>query len=140
MTDKIGIPESVQSQINKLKAEGHAVFSINISGVKYIYRSINREEYRLVQEKLTTDAEKVRLEAEALKKDLKPGDPKLAEINLKIEKEALRMRDDGEDLLLQKGLIHPALTANTPAGVATAIADRIMQSSGFGIEEEPDQL
>lgn len=128
----------VKNLIDKAKADGHVVYAINISGSKYYYRSINRAEFRELQETLTLEAEAVRSEADKLKKGLKEDDPKLEEINNKLEREAAAIRDRGEDRLVQKGLIHPPLSTNTPAGVIASVADRIMQASGYGNEEEPE--
>jgi hypothetical protein len=128
----------VKNLIDKAKADGHVVYAINISGSKYYYRSINRAEFRELQETLTLEAEAVRSEADKLKKGLKEDDPKLEDINNKLEREAAAIRDRGEDRLVQKGLIHPQLSTNTPAGVIASVADRIMQASGYGNEEEPE--
>lgn len=128
----------VKNLIDKAKADGHVVYAINISGSKYYYRSINRAEFRELQETLTLEAEAVRSEADKLKKGLKEDDPKLEEINNKLEREAAAIRDRGEDRLVQKGLIYPPLSTNTPAGVIASVADRIMQASGYGNEEEPE--
>jgi len=132
------VASNVKSLIDTAKADGHAVFGINISGTKYYYRSINRAEFRELQEKLTDEAEKARTEADKQKKGLKDDDPQVEAINNKLEREATAIRDRGEDRLVQKGLIHPALTINTPAGVISNLADRIMQASGYGTEEEPE--
>lgn len=128
----------VKNLIDSAKADGHTVYAITISGTKYYYRSINRAEFRELQEKLTDEAEKARSEADKLKKGLKEDDPQIEVINNKLEREATAIRDRGEDRLVQKGLIHPVLTVNTPAGVIASLADRIMQASGYGSEEEPE--
>jgi hypothetical protein len=128
----------VKSIVDKAKAEGHAVFALNISGTKYYYRSINRAEFKELQELLTTEAEKAK--AEALKKNLDDNDPKIEEINIKLEKDAAAIRDKGEDRLVAKGLLYPSISQNTPAGVIANLADRIMQASGYGSEEEPEIL
>lgn len=128
----------VKNLIDSAKADGHTVYAITISGTKYYYRSINRAEFRELQEKLTDEAEKARSEADKLKKGLKEDDPQIEVINNKLEREATVIRDRGEDRLVQKGLIYPALTVNTPAGVIASLADRIMQASGYGSEEEPE--
>lgn len=137
MTD---ITENTRKLIDSAKAEGHSVYGINISGTKYYYRSINRSEFRELQEKLTDEAEKARSEADKQKRGLKEDDPQVEAINNKLEREATAIRDRGEDRLVQKGLIHPPLNSNTPAGVISNLADRIMQASGYGSEEEPEIL
>lgn len=128
----------VKSLIDAAKADGHTVYAINISGTKYYYRSINRAEFRELQEKLTDEAEKARSEADRLKKGLKEDDPQIEIINNKLEREATAIRDRGEDRLVHKGIIHPSLTVNTPAGVIANLADRIMQASGYGNDDEPE--
>ena len=141
MTEKTNtLPTEVNEQIIKAKADGHLVFSINISGIKYIYRSINRAEFRELQEQLTNEAEKAKADADKAKKGLPADSPELEAINNKLEREALLIRDRGEDRLVAKGLIYPVLNINSPAGIATTIADRIMAGSGFGSEEEPELI
>ena len=132
--------DEVLAKIAKAKEEGHVVFSIKLAGVKYVYRSINREEFRELQLALANDAEKVKLASDAAKIGLKEGDPALAKIDSELEKKALDIREAGEDRLVVKGLIHPELNKNTPAGVSTTLADRIMEASAFGSEEEPEML
>lgn len=118
------LPQEVQDKVASLKSQGYVVQAITIAGTKYVYKSVNRAEFRALQEKLTREAEEA-------KKNL-PED--------KLEQEALAIRDRGEERLVEVGLIHPPLSANTPAGVLTSIADYIMQASGFGIETEPETL
>jgi len=130
----------VQSKIENAKSEVHSVFSLTISGTPYIYRSINRSEFKSLQEKMVKEAEDARIEAEAKKKDLPKDDPKIELINQELERKATEIKDRGEDRLVSVGLVHPVLSPNTPAGVPSTIADRIMQASGFGVEEEPEQL
>lgn len=141
MTEKKdSLPAEVNVAVLKAKADGHSVFSINISGTKYVYRSVNRAEFRVLQEQLTQEAQKAKVESDKAKKGLSPDSPEMDAVNLKLEKEAIDIRDRGEDRLVAKALLYPAVTSNTPAGVYTTIADRIMQASGFGSEEEPELL
>lgn len=132
--------QEVQELINKAKQAGHAVRLLTISGTDYIYRSVNREEFRELQEKLVYDAETAREAAEAKKKAVKDDTEAVAKIDADLEKQALLIRDKGEERLIQKGLISPTINENTPAGVPTTIADRIMELSGFGVEAEPEIL
>lgn len=140
MSEKPKLDPALQAQIDKWKAEGHTVAMLNVAGVKYIYRSINREEFRNLQDKMAVEAEKVSLQAEAAKKNLKEDSPEMAALNAELQREALKIRDRGEERLVEQGLIHPQLTQNTPAGVATTIADRIMELSGFSVDAEPELL
>lgn len=111
----------LKDKIDKLKSEGHAVFAITISGVKYYYRSINRQEYRALQNSLLKTAESL--------KGTKPD----AEISIMV-------KDSGEEDLVKIGLIAPPITDNSPAGVLTSLSDLIMEASGFGSEAEPEVL
>lgn len=130
----------VKNIIDQAKAEGHSVFSLNITGTKYIYRSISRAEFKSLQEKMVKEAEQAKSEADNKKKGLEESDPKVAIINQELEAIALQIKDRGEERLLEIGVLHPKITENTPAGVHSTIADHIMQASGFGNEEEPEQL
>lgn len=134
------ISAEVQSLINNAKSKGHSVYALNIGGVKYIYRSINRSEFRELQQHLSTEAEELKRIADEKKAKLPKDDPKLAEVELFVEKEAAMIRERGEERLVGKALLHPSLNDHTPAGVAPTLADRIMEGSGFGNEAEPEIL
>jgi|JI102314A1RNA_FD_contig_31_7163769_length_1286_multi_5_in_0_out_0_3 hypothetical protein len=131
---------SVDVLVKTAKEQGHSVFSLKISGIPYYYRSINRKEFQELQEILIKETEKIKAESDEARKNLKPEDPKIRELDSWIEKETIRMRDSGEERLVLKGLLHPPINPNTPAGVIATLADRIMQASGYGVEEEPEQL
>lgn len=137
---KKGLAPEVQALVNQAKKDGHVVFSLKLAGVSYIYRSINREEFRQLQQKLADEAEEARLEADSKKQGLAEDDPRVAEIDAGLEKVAMQIREKGEERLVEQGLLYPELTSNTPAGVSTSIADRIMEASAFGSEEEPVML
>ncbi len=115
------LTQDLKDKIEKLKSEGHSVHAITISGVKYYYRSINRKEYKDLQTSLYKMTESM--------KGTKPD----AEI-------AIIVKDSGEEDLVKLGLIEPQLTANSPAGVVSSLADRVMEASGFGVETEPEVL
>lgn len=132
--------EEIGALVMKAKAEGHSVFALTISGIKYIYRSINRAEFRELQAVLTKEAEDLRQEADNRKKGLSKDDPKLAEIDMYVEKQAAIIRERGEERLVEKSLIHPKLTPGTPAGVSPTLADRTMEASGYGGDEQPEML
>lgn len=134
------LTQEVQGIVTQAKAKGHSVRLLSIAGIDYIYRSINREEFRKLQEALASEAEAAKLKADAAKRDAKDDPLKLDVINSQLEKEALEIRDRGEERLVSTGLLHPALTESTPAGVPNTIADRIMELSGFGVEAEPEIL
>jgi len=134
------LPEEIKKLVDTAKSQGHAVFAIKLAGLSYYYRSINRQEFRTLQEILVKETEKVRDEAEAKKAGLKPEDPKIKQIDAWTEKEANNIREAGEERIARQGLLYPPFGENTPAGVMSALADRIMQASGFGSEEEPELL
>jgi len=131
---------SVEPLVKAAKEQGHSVFCLKISGTPYYYRSINRKEFQELQEILIKETEKIKTETEEKRKDLKPEDPKNRVLDSAVEQEMMRLRDAGEERLVAKGLLHPAMSVNTPAGVIATLADRIMQASGYGVEEEPEQL
>jgi hypothetical protein len=134
------ISQEAQAKIDEAKAEGHVVFALKLAGVRYIYRSINREEFRVLQQQLADEAEEVRLEAIGKKKGLEEDDPRSLKIDAGLEKKAIEIRESGEERLVLEGLLYPEFTQNTPAGVPRTIADRIMEASAFGSDEEPEML
>lgn len=136
----MSLAPEVQKIVDEAKALGHLVYSMNINGIKYIYRSINRLEFKELQELMVKEAESAKIEADSKKKDLPEKDPKIDAINQALEMKAAEIRERGEERLVGKGVLHPVITANAPAGVSTTLADRIMEASGFGAEEEPEQL
>jgi len=130
----------VQQIVDSAKALGHLVYSMNINGIKYIYRSINRSEFKELQELMVREAEAAKIESDSKKKDIPDKDPRLDAINQALETKAAEIREKGEERLVAKGVLYPKISTNTPAGVSTTLADRIMEASGFGAEEEPEQL
>ena len=134
------LPEEIKKLVDAAKVQGHAVYAIKLAGMTYYYRSINRAEFRHLQELLIKETEKVRDEAEAKKTGLKPDDPKIKQIDAWTEKEAAVIREAGEERIARQGLLYPLFGENTPAGVMSSLADRVMQASGFGSEEEPELL
>jgi hypothetical protein len=137
---KTELPQEVKTLIENAKAGGHSVYSLNIAGVKYYYRSITRAEFRDLQQKLTKDAEEVKKKFDALKKDIPEKDPRMEDINMQFEAEANILKEKGEERLVAVGLLYPAITQNTPAGIVPTISDQIMFGSGYGNEEEPEVL
>lgn len=135
------ITKEVQQKIDVAKTQGHVVYSLKIAGKRYIYRSINREEFKDLQAKLTADAEKVRASSDEQRKDLPEGDPRIAELEAQLETAALRIRDQGEERLVETGLLSPEkLTGNTPAGVISNLSEKIMEGSGFQVSDDPEIL
>ena len=97
-----------QTLVDETKAKGFKVFSISHEDDFYIYRNINRAEWR----------------------DL------LKRRNLTGEDNALEVRDQLEEEVVTLALMSPTLTPeqinNLPAGVVSMLSDRIMFASGFG--------
>lgn len=132
--------EEVKKLVDAAKAQGHIVYAINIAGVKYYYRSINRFEFRELQAKLAEEAEAVKVEIDKKREGLEKGDPKLLVIEKELDNKVTDIKERGEERLLSKGLLYPKIDTNSPAGVLTTISDLIMQASGFGSESEPELL
>jgi hypothetical protein len=137
---KIEISPELKNKIDSAKSAGHSVYSLNVAGIKYYYRSINRSEFRSLQETLTTEAEAVKNRYDALKKGIPDKDPKIDQINIEFEKEANILKERGEERLIKTALLYPTISDNTPAGVLSTLADHIMLGSGYGNEEEPEVL
>lgn len=136
----MSLPENVKEVVDAAKAQGHMVYALPLAGVKYIYRSINRAEFRSLQQQLADEAEQARLESVKKKAGLEENDPAIASIDAALEKQAVEIREKGEERLVRVGLLHPEFNDNTPAGVSSTLADRIMEASAFGSEEEPELL
>lgn len=115
-------PELTQS-INAAKAAGHSVFSIKLSGKQFIYRSINRSEFRQLQKQLAEDTEKMKTSG------------------LSAESQVSEIREKAEERLIKIALLSDSSTLDQElAGAITTIADLVMQASGFGVDAEPTQL
>lgn len=116
------LPDNVKSDVATAKANGCTVLSVSINKSQYVYRSINRLEYKKLQEDMLNSQ--------------KAAD----------EKTIAAVRDDGEEQLVLKALIHPRVASKLdlngfPAGVISKLAELVMQASGFGdIEEKPVEL
>lgn len=113
-------PDSVKADISNEKTKGNMVYSIELNKMVYVYRSINRKEYRLIQQALAT--------------------------RVTDNKEEV-LRDDGEEDLVFKALLNPKFLSKTelsslPAGIVTKLAELIMKASGFGDlgENQPVEL
>ena len=111
------IPE-IQGLIDSVKKSGHLVHKIELGGIEYIYRSINRLEWREFQKSLS---EKL--------KSASPEGPTPA------------AKEDGEDEIVMRALLSPKLSTrqeilSMPAGVVTQLADFILRASGFVVAEE----
>lgn len=116
--------------VEKAKKAGHSVFSVQISGETFTYRSFSRKEYREMQETITAATEQARA-------SLKDNEQALA-------KELDKISEASQDSLVLRCLLSPECTQeqieNMPGGVIPALADLIMQASGFGVEATPVKL
>ena len=119
----------VQQKIDKVKAARLPVFSLVMDGVTYIYRGINRREFRSIQSVMTGLAEEIR--AKYTKK----------EDEAKMTTELSLLKEKSEEELVMLALISPEFAnkadiESLPAGVVTRLADLITSASGF--VDEPD--
>lgn len=115
MTDKLSV--EVQAEVDKAKDNGCLVNQLDLDGNIFIYRSLNRLEWR-------------RLQQETLKR------VKGADGNVDPNK-VLENKEDSEDSVVIKALISPKHTtsaelAGYPAGYIAQLADRVTELSGFG--------
>lgn len=121
--------KKLQPVIDDIKASGHNVFKASLSGSEYIYRSINRLEYRQVQD---TIMKKSLERAKAIQAKSEEGDDVSA---LELDT-GDRSREDGEEALFQLAMVFPKVDSDLdihqfPAGAVTKVADLIMEASGF---------
>lgn len=108
---------ALQNKIDEAKKAGHVVMSVRIGDTDYIYRSINRFEWRVFQNQLA-----------------KAGDKAENLVNL---------RDESEEKVVKMALLHPMIADfnKAPAGLVSQLADLILKASGFGeLEVTPTQL
>lgn len=136
--------EALKPLIDKAKADGHSVFSIKLGGKTYVYRSINRKEFRKIQDELSKKAEKIRKETTEKASKNKDGAVDSGEVEAKIA----RLKEEGEELTVMQALLTTTPITleqldNFPAGVISAISDKILMAAGFGEaaeDAEPTEL
>jgi len=121
--------KKLQPVIDDIKAGGNFVFKASLSGGEYIYRSINRLEYRKIQDIIMN---KSLSRAKVLRAKSDEGDEASA---LEMDT-GDRSREDGEEALFVLAMVYPEVESDLdihafPAGVVTKIADLIMEASGF---------
>ncbi len=128
----------LQSLIDNAKQAGHSVFSVKIAGRVYVYRSINRKEFRDLRDSLAKKAENIKntakIAAEKTKEEVNQAAVDISVANLK---------EEGEEEMVLLGLIsHPTITRseldNFPAGIIASLSDKILMASGFGEEAEEE--
>lgn len=124
--------EKLQAKIDAVKKNGLSVFSVGISNISYIYRGINRREFKALQGQMTKAAEDIRL------LHLKDEARMNSELGL--------LKEKSEEKLVMLGVISPEIGSELdlevlPAGVIGRLADLITTASGFTeASEEPKQL
>lgn len=113
--EKLG--KDVASNVESAKSSGCVVEHITLGGKDFIYRSLNRFEWKSLQQ-------------DAMRKAKGPDgnvDPtKVVEI-----------KDESEDAVVMKALIYPkhetvSELSSYPAGHISQLADRITELTGFG--------
>ena len=122
------LPDGTKELVDKAKAAGHNVFKATISKTAYVYRSINRLEYRKIQDQVL---QKSLSRAKLARDRADRGE----DVDVELESGA-QAREDGEEDLFRLAVLSPKVSGkidmNTlPAGVITKIADLIMEASGF---------
>jgi hypothetical protein len=122
--------KELTNKIEASKAEGHSVFAVDLAGRKYIYRSINRNEFRKLQ------ADTARRQT-----DIVNSTASDAEKEIKIA----GLGDTSEEELVVVAVLDPPFDTtmdlvNVPAGVITSLTNLIMSASAFGAEAKPTAL
>lgn len=121
--------EQLKQEIDAVKANGLSVFSIKIGTGTFIYRGMNRKEFRALQAELAKAADTIRT--------------RFAEDATKMESELSLLKESGEEKLVMKCILDPKLATELDvdrlsAGVVTKLAELIMKASGFD-DAEPEK-
>lgn len=128
------ITPQLQEKINAIKAQRLPVYSVQVGSSMYIYRGINRKEFKELQSQMTKAAE-----------DLRAQYPK-KEDETKLSTELALLKEKSEEALVAIALVEPEikdkeLLETLPAGLVTRLSDLITSASGFiDVPEEPKQL
>lgn len=122
----------VKEKINKLKADGHSVYSIVLASRTYIYRSVNRKEFRSLQDDIAKKTAALRKQGKV------EDDPEL-------ENDITKLKEESEEHLVVMALVDPEAIhvgelESLPAGVVSSLSELILQASAFGSEAEPQLL
>lgn len=120
----------LKQKIEAIKQNGLPVFSVKIGTTAYIYRGINRKEFRDLQGHMAKLAEDLRA--------------KHKEDENKLNAELSLLKEKGEEKLVIKCLLLPEIRTELdidliPAGAITKVADLVMKASGFD-DTEPEEL
>lgn len=119
MTD-LKLSEAVRTAAEEAKAKGIEVHFVKIAGKEYLFKTINRLEWKILLKKRN----------EAMQK---AGEDELKKAEV-LEQEL--------ESLLEVALIYSAdKLESIPAGAVQTVCDAIMMASGFaGLESEPIKL
>ena len=115
LLDKLG--KDVKADVKTAKDNGCAVQHIHLGTQDFVYRSLNRMEWKILQT--------------ATLKEAQAADGSMDPLKL------MENKDKSEDSVVMKGLIYPnhetpGDLSGYPAGYVTQLADRITELSGFG--------
>lgn len=122
--------DKLKAKVEEVKQNGLPVFSVKIGANTYVYRGINRREFRELQSMMAKLAEDLR--------------EKYKENEAKLNSEIALLKEKGEEKLVVKCMLSPHLASDLdvdaiPAGAITKLADLVMKASGFD-DGEPEQL
>ena len=107
----------IEDAVKNVKDNGCLVECAEIDDKKFVYRSLNRMEWKVIQK-------------DTLKRATSPD----GSID---NTRALEVKDDTEEIVVVKGLLYPSLSDVTeltgyPAGYISLLAEKITVLSGFG--------
>lgn len=109
----------LNQKIAQLKAQGHTLHKVSISGRTFVYRSLNRKEFRDLQKTILEKSSNAQDESAV---------------------------SESQDQVVARALVEPAITSalelsGLPAGVIVQLFELVMKASGFGGEEPvPEEL
>ena len=109
--------KDVEADVKKAKEHGCVVEYLPIGDNKFVYRSLNRLEWKTLQADSIAKTRGIDGSVDPMK--------------------VIEIKDESEDAVVMKSLIHPkhettTELANYPAGYIAQLADRITELSGFG--------
>jgi len=118
---------SIEDKIKAAKTCGSRVMKSKVSGIEVIYRSLTRKEMRDLQRKVADKTDSLRKDKERLS-----------------EAELLRLKEEGEEAIVFRGVLSPNLESELdllglPAAFVPNVAEYILSASGFGEEITPPE-
>lgn len=129
--NSIKIDEKLLPKVNQIKSAGLPVHAVKLNGKQYIYRGINRKEFRDLQGEMAKLADAIRTEHKANE--------------AKQNAELALLKEKGEETLVLHCIVDPVIQNildidQLPAGAITKLADLIMKVSGFDDAEPEESL